>query len=312
MPDRRTRLPDGRWLALAAALLLVPALILALVSRSSGGGDAGHGGGDHRSDDRADVQALDVDALGMEHVHGLGVNPADGQLFAATHFGVFAVSSDGTATRVGSAQDTMGFTVTGPDTFLGSGHPDFSEDDEPLLGLIESTDAGRTWSPLSLRGEADFHTLRLAHGKVFGFDSTSGTLMVTSDRTQWESLSQLPLRDFAVSPERPDLLVGTTQQGPVSSDDGGRTWQVLEGSPSLVVLAWPRADVLYGADVDGGVHVSSDGGRTWTLQGQAGGAPEALASPDAQPLDIHVAVADRGIVTSSDGGRSFDDLYRQQ
>lgn len=309
MPQHRPRLPEGRWILLAGLLLLLPAVVLALVSRGPADdpSDAAH---DDRAHAPAD-QAPDPGALGMEHVHGLGTNPADGLLYAATHFGVFAVAGDGTATRVGSAQDTMGFTVTGPDTFLGSGHPDFTEDDEPLLGLIESTDAGRTWEPLSLRGEADFHSLRAAHGLVYGHDSTSRTLMVTADRKTWDTRSRLPLRDFAVNPDDPDTLLATTEQGPVRSADGGRTWQTLAGGPPLVVLTWPRVDGLYGADTDGGLHVSADGGATWAQRGQAGGPPEALAATGAQPLNVHVAVADRGIVTSGDGGRSFTDLYRQ-
>lgn len=309
MTDRPKRLPEGRWILLAALLLLLPALLIAGVSGSPADDPDGAA-----HDDRAHAPAgdgLDLDALGMEHVHGLGVNPADGLLYAATHFGVFAVADDGTATRVSSAQDMMGFTVTGPDTFLGSGHPDFSQDDEPLLGLIESTDAGRTWEPLSLRGEADFHALRVAHGRVWGYDSTSGTLMSTADRQNWERLSRLPLRDIAVSPADPAVLLATTEQGPVRSTDGGQTWRPADGAPPLVVLAWPRQNVLYGADTSGRVHLSSDGGATWTRQGDAGGRPEAIAATEAQPQNLYLAVADLGIVVSEDGGRAFNDRYRQ-
>lgn len=305
------RSPESRWIVLAALLLLLPAVVLALASR--GPDDAARAPGqsaDDAQDDEPDI-GLDLTTLGMEHVHGLGVNPADGQLYAATHFGMFTIAADGTATRVGNAQDTMGFTVTGPDTFLGSGHPDFSEDDEPLLGLIESMDAGRSWRALSLRGEADFHALREGHGRVWGYDATSGTLMSTLDREQWESLSRLPLRDFVVSPTEPDVLLATTENAPVRSADGGRTWQPIPGAPPLVVLAWPREEVLYGADTDGGVHVSGDGGATWARQGDVGGKPQAMTATQAQPLNVHLAVAERGVLTSGDGGRTFTDLYRQ-
>lgn len=311
MTDARpARLPHARWIILAALLLLIPAAVLAFTVRGSAGPtqteqrDLGEQGS------QGDT-GMDLAALGMEHVHGLGVNPAGGQLYAATHFGVFAVGDDGTATRVGSAQDMMGFTVTGPDEFLGSGHPDFVEDDEPLLGLIQSSDAGRAWTPLSLRSEADFHALRVAHDRVWGYDSTSGTLMSTADRKQWQNLSRLPLRDFAVSPADPNVLMATTQQGPVRSGDGGKTWQPVTGAPALVVLAWPRQDLLYGTDTAGVVHLSLDGGTTWVRQGDAGGAPEAMTVAPAQPLNIHVAVADRGIASSGDGGRTFTDVYRQ-
>ncbi len=60
---------------------------------------------------------------GAEHIHGLGINPRDGSLMIATHSGLFrAAPSSRKAGRVGDRrQDTMGFTVVGPDRFLGSG-----------------------------------------------------------------------------------------------------------------------------------------------------------------------------------------------
>jgi hypothetical protein len=63
---------------------------------------------------------------GPIHVHGLGINPKDGALFVATHTGLFrAGEGEPKATRVADRfQDTMGFTVVGPNRFLGSGHPE--------------------------------------------------------------------------------------------------------------------------------------------------------------------------------------------
>jgi hypothetical protein len=229
----------GLWLLTALLLLAAPAALIAITLT----------GGEHRDHPprpsaTGTGAVTDSTAVGMEHVHGLGIDPADGRLYAATHFGVFVVDDDGTAQRVGNMQDTMGFTIAGTSTFLASGHPDFAEDDEPLMGLIESTDAGRSWQPLSLRGEADFHALRYAHDTVYGYDSTSGTFMTSADRRTWQRLSRLPLRDFAVSPTRPDAIIATTEQGPVRSADGGRTWQHLPGAPALLVLAWPAEDTV--------------------------------------------------------------------
>jgi hypothetical protein len=51
----------------------------------------------------------------------------------------------------------MGLTVVGADRFLGSGHPDVQTDCPPLLRLIESTDAARSWPSVPLLGDADFH-----------------------------------------------------------------------------------------------------------------------------------------------------------
>ena len=126
---------------------------------------------------------------GVVHVHGLGVDPGDGVLYAATHSGLFRIPEQGKAARVANrVQDTMGFSIVGPGRFIGSGHPDFREDDvrPPLLGLIESDDAGETWERLSLHGEADFHALAAAHPAqrrlVRGQQAEQGPGVVDLDR----------------------------------------------------------------------------------------------------------------------------------
>jgi hypothetical protein len=252
---------------------------------------------------------------GIAHVHGLGVDPADGDLYAATHYGLFRLPEDGSeATRVANRyQDTMGFTVVGPNTFLGSGHPDFREDDEPRLGLIESTDAGQSWQPLSLRGEADFHALHAAHGNVYGYEAGSGAFMVSADRKTWETRSRLPMRDFAVSPTDADTVLATTQRGLARSTDGGRTWEGVP-APALAVLASEDADTLFGIGPDGTVHHSADGGASWTQRGSVGGPPEAVtfdADPGAGEGTLYVAVSEQGILQSTDGGRTFTTRYAE-
>ena len=256
----------------------------------------------------AALPPLEVDS-GVVHVHGLGVDPGDGVLYAATHTGLFRLPEQGGAERVANrAQDTMGFSVVGPGRFIGSGHPDPREDDvrPPLLGLIESGDRGETWDRISLHGEADFHALHAAHGNVYGYDATSGTFMVSADREQWDRRSQLPIADFAVSPTDPDTVLAATQDGVVRSADGGRTWAGVVGAPAAVVLAWGARGSLYAVEPDGDVHHSGDGGTSWQHRGDAGGEPEALTlDPRAGDETVYAAVSGRGIVTSADGGRTF-------
>lgn len=279
------------------------ALIAAVVlSGCSGGADTSNG-----------QSALDAsDDPGVAHVHGLGVDPADGVLYAATHFGLFALPEEGEATRIADRfQDTMGFTVVGPNTFLGSGHPDFQKDPElpPRLGLIRSTDAAQTWESVSLSGEVDFHALHSADGTVFGWDSGSSRLMASADDGKtWDTRSTLALRDFVVSPADSKVLLATTEKGLVRSDDGGRTFAVLPAAPALAVLAWQKPDEVYGVDASGTVHASADGGRSWQERGTVGGEPEALA---AHGGDLYAAATGRGVLASSDGGRTWSVRYSE-
>jgi hypothetical protein len=251
---------------------------------------------------------------GVSHVHGLGVNPADDVLYIATHHGTFRLGADKKVERVGdSHQDTMGFTVAGADRFLGSGHPDsegFRRGQPPRLGLIESTDAGRTWRSVSLSGEVDFHGLAFAHGRVYGWDSGSGRFMVSSDTKTWDTRSALPLTNFAVDPADENHLLGSGPGGLLKSGDGGRTWATMPGPP-LVVFSWTAAAGLVGVTEDGAVHHSSDAGATWAPAGQLPGSPQAVL---ATTKAWYAAAADEGgttgIYRSNDAGRNWELYYR--
>ena len=217
---------------------------------------------------------------------------------------MFRLPANGVPEQIaGRSQDTMGFTVVGPDHFLGSGHPDPSETNQPShLGLIESTDTGQNWRSLSLAGEADFHALETKHDQVYGYDSQTHQIMVSSDKTRWDRRARLALADFAVSPDDPDLLLATTQQGPVRSTDGGRSFSPIAEAPLLVLLDWPTADRLVGVAPDGTVHTSIDGGAGWTTTSRVPGQPEAITTHGT--TDVYLAT-DSGIYRSTDNSRTF-------
>lgn len=265
------------------------------------------------SDDDAPDAALPEIALaedpGLEHVHGLGINPADDLLYVATHFGLWHVDTGGQAQRVGGHYlDLMGFTVVGPDHFVASGHPPMTDDLPTHLGLIETTDAGETWEPVSLFGEADFHALRHTHDKIVGWDTVSSQLLVSDEGQEWEARGEHAIFDVVLDPEDADHLVATTGLRPdgldlARSDDGGRTWSELDG-PELTRLAWEESGRLFGVGPDGRVHRGGDRGETWEPAGDVGGLPEALLDTGER---LYVA-ADRSLQVSEDDGQTWQVL----
>ncbi|MZE80531.1 F510_1955 family glycosylhydrolase [Streptomyces xinghaiensis] len=239
---------------------------------------------------------------GIGHIHGLGVNPGDGRLYVATHRGVIAVDDDGSAERVGDTADYMGFTVAGKDTFLGSGHPAEGSGDHANRGLIRSTDAGKTWTSLSLAGKSDFHSLEEVDGTIYGYDSTAGLLRVSEDGKKWDERAELAALDIAVSPEDPGTVLATTRSGVARSTDGGKTFGG-GNEPVLTHLSWAEGDALYGIAPDGVVHRSTDGGKSWKKAGTTpGGQAQALTAVDAERV---LAATQSGVYESRDGGKSF-------
>lgn len=244
---------------------------------------------------------------GMVHIHGLGINPTDETLYVATHYGLYTVEPDRAPQRVGNlVQDFMGFTVTGPDEFLASGHPDPADRQQPPhLGLIKSSDAGQSWESLSLRGSADFHALEYRHGRVYGHDSQSGTVMVSLDQQSWQRRAQLPASDLAVSPADADEVLATTRQGLFRSNDGAMTFAAVNGAPTLVLVSWPERGPLIGVDLEGSLYTSTDNGQTWQPRHTLNAKPQALlAAGDGQ---VYIAT-DTAVYTSTDGGTTVNIL----
>jgi hypothetical protein len=258
-----------------------------------------------RTTGRAPADAGGAAPPEMEHIHGIGVDPGDGAVYAGTHHGLFRIA-DGRATRVADrVQDYMGFTVAGPGRFLASGHPGPGQGGPSSVGLIESTDAGETWETLSLSGEADFHALEYRHDRVYGLNSMTGQLLTSTDKKSWEQLSQAVIADFAVSPEDPDVLVATTEQGLTRSADGGATFELVESAPVMVFVSWADDGALAGVTPDGVVHTAEEPGGEWTERARLDGQPEALTMISA--TEIYAAVGG-AVLSSTDGGATFSPM----
>lgn len=247
----------------------------------------------------ADADAtVEVDEIG--HVHGIGRDPADGTWYLATHSGLLHRSADGALRRVaGRYQDTMGFTIVGPGRFLGSGHPDLREDLPSSLGLISSDDAGATWEPVSLLGEADLHAIVPAGDRLYAADATASRLLVSDDdgRT-WSTRAAVELMALAADPQDPARLVGVTYDGTaVASNDAGASFEPVGGA-SFTGVVWTTVPIA--ADVDGRVFELR--GSAWEQVGQVGEVEPTLGT-DGQLLVA--ALTDGRLRFSDDGGRTW-------
>lgn len=283
---RRQRGIGGAAVAVVATVAVVAAL-------AAGGGD---GGGGAASSDEAGQPAPIAD------VHGIGVNPADGALYIATHSGLFrSEPGAASATRVDAPeQDLMGFSVAGADRFVASGHPGPGQSGPSGLGLIESRDRGATWKPISLSG-TDLHLLRAAGDAVYAFD---GNLRASADggRTWEEREVPAELIDLAIDPADGARVLASTGSGVQLSTDAGRTWKPT-ALKTPVLVAWGRADRPAAVTAEGAIQTSTDGGRTWKQAGSAGVQPAAFAADG--DGNLYVARPDGAVDFSTDGGRNW-------
>ena len=283
-------------LALAAAVVTLPLLLVS--------GCGGRGG--ETAPEQFTGVPLELQDPGAVHVHGLGYDATRKILYLATHTGMFALP-DGAAKakRIGDThQDTMGFTLVGPDLILGSGHPDLRQELPSHLGLIKSTDRGRTWTPVSLLGEADFHVLRSQGKTVYGFDSSNERLLASNDSGRsWRKRSTPEaLLDLAVDPSDPQHLLASGGAVLYRSRDAGLTWRAV-ASGLAGHLAWPSPKRVFVATLDGGF-LSADGATgSWRGRGSLGSPVAALLALNERTL--FAALHDGTIKKSTDGGATW-------
>lgn len=242
-------------------------------------------------------------ALPGTHVHGLTVNGETGQVLLATHDGLFDATSS-PATRIGDTNDLMGFTAgPGEGVFYASGHPGTGSDLPNPLGLIRSSDGGKTWEQLSRQGESDFHALTTTQSGIVAFD---GQLRASTDGQSWNAIAA----DF-----RPTVLAGhpssstvlaTTPTGIERSTDGGTIWKAVKDGPVIQFAAFANPTEAVGVKPDGTVHYSADAGATWTTRGRIDApvmAIDAATGPDGTTRIW--AATSTAVLVSTDGGTTF-------
>ncbi len=226
-------------------------------------------------------------AIADTHVHAIERAGPAGGILLATHDGLW-VQDGNKLRRLGPQIDLMGFAVLDESTYRASGHagPDVALG-EPV-GLIETNDAGQTWSALSRTGESDFHLLDVNDTITVGFD---GTLRSSADGQTWQD-RQTPqdLIDMALRPGGQDLLASTAS-GIQHSPDEGSSWDPVPSAPPIVLLDWADKDTVVGITDTGAVHVSPDGGATWEEREQLDSAIQAMSAQTTAEGDIELLLA---------------------
>ncbi|WAB80455.1 hypothetical protein OVN18_07680 [Microcella daejeonensis] len=265
--------------------------------------------------------------IAVTHVHAVDIDDQRGAIYVATHEGILRVATAGDGPEAAAASmtqpdevtrlgewmgDVMGMTRL-DDTLYISGHPAPGSDAPANIGVYEIDVRGREVEALSLEGEVDFHSMTLggvalASYGLAGIDSVTGSVMVSRDRGQtWTPGAAIAARALSWD-ARAEQLFATTEQGLQVSTDDGKTFALVDGAPSLLLVAssptGTAEPLLAGIDVDGVVHTSPDG-ITWTAVGAAPSGADALS---VSSRGVLVTAGVEGVQRSDDGGATWNSV----
>ena len=252
------------------------------------------------------------------HFHGIAVDARESsRLLLATHHGLFAVTSDGKATRLSTTSDDyMGFTPhpSDPLVLYASGHPEAGGN----LGFIVSTDGGRTWTRLApgVGGPVDFHQMDVSKADPKVVYGVYGDVQRSDDggRT-WRKIGPPPedLIRLAASRRDANTLFAATQKGLFKSVDAGRSWQLayVVSRPATAVYVTHAGDA-YAFMVGTGLLRAKGEAASWEIV-SAGLGRDVILHLAADPKDgqrlyavtYNVQTRAQSVVASRDGGASW-------
>ncbi|QDG87092.1 F510_1955 family glycosylhydrolase [Pseudarthrobacter sp. NIBRBAC000502770] len=244
-----------------------------------------------------------ANTLPSAHIHGLSVNGETGQVLLATHEGLYDVSKK-PAVKVGPTNDLMGFApAMDQGVFYASGHPGQGSSLPSPLGLIKTSDGGKTWEQLSRQNESDFHALTTTKSGIVAFD---GALRTSTDGKTWKTVAAGFMPAVLAGNPYSDTVLATTQEGVQRSTDGGATWALDKSAPIIQFAAFASAKEAIGAAPDGTVYYSEDAGSTWKQTGKITGEVQAVAATEGTDGNPWIwAATSTGLVVSTDGGTTF-------
>jgi len=234
----------------------------------------------------------------ISHIHS--VRAFGDQVILGTHEGLFRYVDEKTVQLMGPEKfDIMGLAVFGKKLYA-SGHPGPGSKLPEPVGLLISTDSGKSWKKMGLQGEVDFHLLESAGADMYGVNSGNGNLMYSNNAgKKWTSRGKNVVTDIAINPLKVGSALALRDGKLMATQDSFTKMRTLDSTLTFTSLDWMSGSLL--ATGGKSLYRSTDSGVTWKKLSDF---PED-ASTVTQSSKIIAVVAGNSIYKSADGGKTF-------
>ncbi|TLS35435.1 F510_1955 family glycosylhydrolase [Pseudalkalibacillus caeni] len=192
----------------------------------------------------------------IDHVHGIGYAGGDEGLFLATHNGLMIYRDEKWYEQTEEKHDYMGFSAT-DNGFYSSGHPAEGSDLKNPLGLIKSTDKGKSFEKLGFYGESDFHYMAVGYNShaiyIVNQKGNSklkpGVYFSNDDGENWKEVGFGGLPDkvggIVAHPDKEEVVAVTSPDGVFLSTNKGNEFKKIEGSVGASAATMTENEVVY-------------------------------------------------------------------
>ena len=196
----------------------------------------------------------------LSHIHA--VKAHKDQIILGTHEGVYRYLDEKTVKRISTETfDVMGLAISSKG-FFASGHPGKGSKLPEPVGLLSSSDGGKSWKNIALSGEVDFHTLETVGDEIYGADSGSGQLMYSSDAGKsWVKRGANTFSDIALNPKGKGSVLAIKDGKLHRSTNALKSSKQIDLPFQIGSIDWIDGSLIAAAGKD--LYQSSNAGTTW-------------------------------------------------
>lgn len=193
----------------------------------------------------------------ISQLRGLGFSADGRQLFVAANDGLRIFAAGQWQVPDLPKHDYLGYSVT-DDGFYSSGYPDPAANLVSPLGLVKSTDGGKTLTSLGFEGESAFNLIGVGYQNhaIYVFNGvpnsklTLGAHYSVNEGQTWQEsgLRGMTTRpaQIAVHPTEANIVAIATEGGLLLSSDYGDTFELInENGPAIAAQFNPSGALLY-------------------------------------------------------------------
>ncbi|MGG1575578.1 F510_1955 family glycosylhydrolase [Fictibacillus sp. NRS-1165] len=188
--------------------------------------------------------------VSFEDIHGIGYTKKGNEILIPAHDGIKEFSAGEWKDAPGEKNDYMGFAMVN-DGFYSSGHPATGSSKPNPLGIIRSSDKGKSVNTLDLEGESDFHLFAAGFNNhaLYAYTpqpnskmDSAGLYYSLDGAKSWKKSNMTGVDDeptgLAVHPDKNSVVSVSTKDTVLISNDFGKTFKVLYSKPQITALSF--------------------------------------------------------------------------
>jgi photosystem II stability/assembly factor-like uncharacterized protein len=260
----------------------------------------------------------------MPHLHGLGFSADGRELIVPAHNGLRIFADDTWQVPDVPAHDYMGYAPM-DSGFYSSGHPAPGTALANPLGLVKSTDNGKTLATLGFAGESDFHVLAVGYRNhaIYVLNAVPNSALGTGlyysldDGKTWEQsaaqgVTSRPIQ-LAVHPSEANVIALATYGELLLSTDHGATFVPVPpvGQATAAAFSSDGTQLLVGSTTLMAYTMAN--GQVTSMRAPQLGAEDAISSIAVNPVrpqELAFATFERNIFRSQDSGQTWQQIAR--